>query len=1126
MSPETDFVPVALDPTINLENFKAYVSGLPTTTQKGEHFEIFCFYLLSLCPIYKYRYKQLWLYKDFPNKRKEKLHLSKTDKGTDIVLKLKDEYCTDHKYISVQCKFVSDERAYTQKELATFCDDATILKEGLLISTQNTRTDFHGADQLENRTICQIILPDLLKLESCKPEWIQMILQQTFLHINGSKTNVENGVENVRYNMAEMEERAYQKECVSAGLAYFKYNNKGILHAAGGTGKTFMAISLFNALMREKNVYNKKLMIVVPSLFLIEQTMKYFVQSNDSDNNFIINFCSIAESNLNGIKFTTSEKDLNIYIDRFNELSEQICTNEPNIDQNNEVKGKNLVVIVTYASVKKCMDVFKEANYHFDAIIFDEAHTLVHENKNLSNWFFDQHDTLPCDKQIFVSATPKYIDCADNDKGKKKIVSTSNEAQFGKVFFKYSMRQAIDAGYLADYRVYVPVSSTISIKHVTLYLAAEHNLSEDKEPKKEHKEPENQESEGKEKDESEGDKGKEPAYEENEKDKDGDKDGDNDNGKPEVISVYWRLMLAAYTIQDAFYRGKKKCMAICNTVKDMRKLAEIVILIHKIDGEEIFSAQIDGNMKTRERNRLIKEFEETEKPALLISVRTLTTGSDIPCVDSICITSPIHSESLIIQIICRGIRLYEKKVLDILIPILQEESSFDSMRDIIAALGKEDETFIEAVNIGGNNKLKMKELKLNREIGYRTWAQKSEKVDIDEVELFKIKENLSQWRMEMFDTEEDRTIRSLEKTKKVIEIIESSGKMIRSRDKEWGNYVSSLKYLYIGTIQNKQGDYRQFSLRRIGEYYVLRNCKIWTNWYENERKEKTKLTNEEFLEKTKRMIEYIETRGKMINKRHKEWGTYFCTLKKLYTNIIINNKKDKYNLSRLPEVTLLKNCKIWTNWYENRVTRENLTIEGYLEKTKRLIELIEKQGQMFSSNDRGKWGLYSAILKKLYKNTINDNKPKFSAERSPEMGALQNCKIWTTWYETYSNAEIQEILTTEGYFEKTQKIIEVIEEEKTIPTSNKEWGRSHKDWARYINNLKQFYIHTITGTKGKFTSTRMREFELLKNCKIWTEWYKSYEIRMKKMNDKSTSPKNDLSNSDSEVEAEVDSFTN
>lgn len=72
--------------------FKNYLIESNDNEIKGKYFEIFSYYLLKLHPNYNYDLDKIWLYADFPKKKKEKLGLPLTDKGTDIVFSKKNEY--------------------------------------------------------------------------------------------------------------------------------------------------------------------------------------------------------------------------------------------------------------------------------------------------------------------------------------------------------------------------------------------------------------------------------------------------------------------------------------------------------------------------------------------------------------------------------------------------------------------------------------------------------------------------------------------------------------------------------------------------------------------------------------------------------------------------------------------------------------------------------------------------------------------------------------------------------------------------------------------------------------------------------------------------------------------------
>lgn len=907
-------------------DFKRYVSQLEKTTDKGKHFEVFCYYLLSLCPNYNYRIKKIWFYSDFPAKRKEKLLLYQRDMGSDIILKLKDEYSNDDKkYVAVQCKFLSDEnQAYTHKQLATFCEDVNLLSEGILISTQNNPTFFNGTDHYKHRTISQIVLKNILEIE---PELMELIIKQTMNHMNGEKTDEQ------RYDMTKMTERPYQKECIKAGVEYFKENNKGVIWAAGGCGKTFMSISLHNRLCEGQET--NRLMMVVPSLFLIEQTMKYFTQSGD--NNFIVNFCSIEENNSHNIKFTTNEFSLMNFITKYFGM--------PNT---------NLVMLVTYQSLQKCFQVL-DNSVVFDTIIFDEAHTLVNDKGVISNWFFNNHSTLPTKRQLFLSATPKYVKTSS----KECVVSLDDKSQFGEIFFRYSMRRAINEGYLSEYHVYVPVTSTITMKQVMLFLS-QHDLVDSEAPKEDDK----------------------------------------------VVPVFWRLVLAAFAIKDAFHRGKEKCFAVCNRIKDMKLLIQIVRLICKQDGEIIYANSIDGQTKTSVREQISKEYQTTNQKALIVCVRTLTTGADIPCIDSVCIVNPIKSETLITQIICRGIRLYKNKTLDILIPILEDEKSFDTLRNIVLSLDTEDDEFLEFARSGSI--LKMKPLVFNN--AFNMWNKEQ-----PEQPCFNLEEQIKTWRMELLNKE--RIFEQYKaKTAAMIAKINKEGKMIGDADKEFGAYVCRIKTMFCNTPNIKPC----FGKERKKEFEMLSQCVIWIKWYEEylrKNKNKTKSDSavkrapqsspEQLLEKTKRMIEEMTDTNQMISRDDPIFGSHFIHVKTKFKNSTLGDKKG-FSEEREEEFKLLQKCPIFMNWYQTkgfRTAKPKSTPEECMTQTKEIISIITGKSKMIENREyRDK--LFLKSLRKYFKETYFKEGKGFSKDRMPEFKELENCPVWMAWFnKTYVDVE-------------------------------------------------------------------------------------------------------------------------
>lgn len=109
------------------DSFKLFLTNMNEYTKKGHIFAIFSYYLLKLHSNYNYYIDEIWHYSDFPNEDKTKLCLHLNDKGTDLIIKKKKEYCVNNQYISVQCKFLSNENNY-------YCPCYIIMKNPMMMN--------------------------------------------------------------------------------------------------------------------------------------------------------------------------------------------------------------------------------------------------------------------------------------------------------------------------------------------------------------------------------------------------------------------------------------------------------------------------------------------------------------------------------------------------------------------------------------------------------------------------------------------------------------------------------------------------------------------------------------------------------------------------------------------------------------------------------------------------------------------------------------------------------------------------------------------------------------------------------------------------------------------------------
>ncbi len=77
-----------------IHDFEQYCNVVKNLTnkEKGDAFEIITYYTFKLSPVLNHNLTDIWLYKDIPQKIKDKLKLPKKDKGIDLLLVKGGEY--------------------------------------------------------------------------------------------------------------------------------------------------------------------------------------------------------------------------------------------------------------------------------------------------------------------------------------------------------------------------------------------------------------------------------------------------------------------------------------------------------------------------------------------------------------------------------------------------------------------------------------------------------------------------------------------------------------------------------------------------------------------------------------------------------------------------------------------------------------------------------------------------------------------------------------------------------------------------------------------------------------------------------------------------------------------------
>lgn len=338
------------------------------------------------------------------------------------------------------------------------------------------------------------------------------------------------------------------------------------------------------------------------------------------------------------------------------------------------------------------MEVCQKIKYRFDFGIYDEAHRSVGEEDKRFTVLLSSNIE---DKRLFMTATEKiynYNKSKKSDDEKEKVLSMDNESVYGKVIYKYSMRQAIEEDVLVNYRLVAPFMNTNEY---------DEDLLNNKFVK--HKEG-------------------------------------------EIIRYDIRTILTSLMIVLNMKKYKFKHLLIfSNTNERAKKLIEFIqMYLDETDPDHNINCKyLSGNDNMNKRKYEVKDFENSEY-GIISSARIFGEGVDIKICDAVCFADGKSSSVDIVQYTGRCLRKYEllpDKISHILIPFVMdneteffdyENQSYIKLRKILKTIGTTDEMVTEKFIIVDCNEKKQDKNtdKNNKSESYK--AENESKFDMEE----------------------------------------------------------------------------------------------------------------------------------------------------------------------------------------------------------------------------------------------------------------------------------------------------------------------------------------------------------------------------------------------------------
>lgn len=269
------------------------------------------------------------------------------------------------------------------------------------------------------------------------------------------------------------EPRPHQVEAISDVLEGFKRAHRGKLIMACGTGKTFVAMKIAEAMAGK----GKRVLFLVPSLFLMSQTIKaWSVDSAVRLRSFAV--CSDQGVGIRRAKADdladTDVHDLEIpATTRGVALAAQATADDPE---------RMTVVFSTYQSLQAINDA--QTNFGlpaFDLIVCDEAHrttgaTLAGDDESA---FVQVHDAayVRAAKRLYMTATPRIFSDTVRQTARDVdavLCSMDDASLYGETLHTLNFSAAVRKGLLSDYKVIV-----LAVDEASVSASIQKRLSDD-----------------------------------------------------------------------------------------------------------------------------------------------------------------------------------------------------------------------------------------------------------------------------------------------------------------------------------------------------------------------------------------------------------------------------------------------------------------------------------------------------------------------------------------------------------------------------------------------------------------------------------------------------------------------
>ena len=614
----TKALPDAIKGCASWDDFQRKLRPL-SEKQKGDVFEELVKAYLLLEPEYASKLKHVWLHREVPEAVREKLKLPATDQGIDLVTETKDD-----DFWGVQCKYRQDpDHSLTWREISTFTGLAFGVCRGIAFGIVCSTTE-----RITH------VLKDQERIGFCALDVWQGLDADFFARLRAH-------LDHKPALLLPFKPHPHQKDARKAGHHHYvvKKARRGKLIMPCGSGKSLTAYWIAGDLDA------RRIVIAVPSLALIRQTLKVWLRETMANRQAVDWICVCSDESAGRIErddVTVLRQDLGVP-----------CLTAPDeIAAWLKRKHSGLtVVFTTYQSGEALAQAARSARFRFDLGIMDEAHKTVGDTDKLFSHLL--HDAnLPIRRRLFMTATERrYAGQSDT------VLSMDNPAIYGETFHLLSFKRALeyDPPILSDYKI---ISIAVSRDEIAELIRQNVFVKPDK-------------------------------------------GRWNKEIEADMLAslVALRKAMAKHPIRHAVsFHSSIQRAELFKIHNDAFSSA-----FPKFGKLETF--HVSGKTPTGTRARIIGEFAQTQR-GLITNARCLTEGVDVPGIDCVLFADPRRSAVDIVQAVGRALRPAPGKKLGyVIVPILHdadatpddifESDSFQEVLTTLRALAANDDRIIE-----------------------------------------------------------------------------------------------------------------------------------------------------------------------------------------------------------------------------------------------------------------------------------------------------------------------------------------------------------------------------------------------------------------------------------------------